>query len=118
MVKGFGQGPPIAAPVEVEIFGPDLNVLNELGEQVRALMSEVDGISQSIASISMGEPELNVVTDSDSLSYLGISLADLAAQMRINFSGITICINHSKDWNIQFLSFTNGNMFSSYVHNK
>ena len=89
VVKGFGQGPPIAAPVEVEIFGPDLNVLNELGEQVRALMSEVDGISQSIASISMGEPELNVVTDSDSLSYLGISLADLAAQMRINFSGIT-----------------------------
>ncbi|WP_269520546.1 efflux RND transporter permease subunit [Alteromonas sp. BMJM2] len=89
VVKGFGQGPPIAAPVEVEIFGPDLNVLNELGEQVRALMSEVDGISQSIASISMGEPELNVVTDSDSLSYLGISLADLAAQMQINFSGIT-----------------------------
>ena len=88
VVKGFGQGPPIAAPVEVEIFGPDLNVLNELGEQVRALMSEVDGISQSIASISMGEPELNVVTDSDSLSYLGISLADLAAQMQINFSGI------------------------------
>ena len=88
VVKGFGQGPPIAAPVEVEIFGPDLNVLNELGEQVRALMSEIDGITQSIASISMGEPELNVVTDSDSLSYLGISLADLAAQMQINFSGI------------------------------
>ena len=89
VVRAFGQGPPIAAPVEVEIFGPDLNTLNELGEQVRALMSEIDGISQSIASISMGEPELNIDTDSDRLSYLGISLADLATQMQINFSGIT-----------------------------
>ena len=26
VVRAFGQGPPIAAPVEVEIFGPDLNV--------------------------------------------------------------------------------------------
>ncbi|MEC8788110.1 MAG: efflux RND transporter permease subunit, partial [Pseudomonadota bacterium] len=45
VVRAFGQGPPIAAPVEVEIFGPDLNVLNDLGDKVRMLMSEVDGIS-------------------------------------------------------------------------
>ncbi|HCY27797.1 MAG TPA: AcrB/AcrD/AcrF family protein, partial [Alteromonas macleodii] len=54
VVRAFGQGPPIAAPVEVEIFGPDLNVLNDLGDKVRMLMSEVDGISQSITSVSMG----------------------------------------------------------------
>jgi len=51
VVRAFGQGPPIAAPVEVEIYGPDLNILNDLGDQVRMLMSEVDGISQSTASI-------------------------------------------------------------------
>ena len=89
VVRAFGQGPPIAAPVEVEIFGPDLNILNDLGDKVRMLMSEVDGISQSIASISMGEPELKVNTDSDSLSYLGLTLSELASQMQVNFSGIT-----------------------------
>ncbi|MCB4437635.1 efflux RND transporter permease subunit [Alteromonas sp. McT4-15] len=89
VVRAFGQGPPIAAPVEVEIFGPDLNILNGLGDKVRMLMSEVDGISQSIASISMGEPELKVNTDSDNLSYLGLTLSELASQMQVNFSGIT-----------------------------
>ena len=89
VVRAFGQGPPIAAPVEVEIFGPDLNILNDLGDKVRMLMSEVDGISQSIASISMGEPELKVNTDSDNLSYLGLTLSELASQMQVNFSGIT-----------------------------
>ncbi|MBT3135743.1 efflux RND transporter permease subunit [Alteromonas sp. ALT199] len=89
VVRAFGQGPPIAAPVEVEIFGPDLNVLNDLGDKVRMLMSQVDGISQSITSISMGEPELKINADSDSLSYLGLTLFELANQMQINFSGIT-----------------------------
>jgi len=89
VVRSFGQGPPIAAPVEVEILGPDLNVLNELGEQVRQLMSEVDGITQSTASITMGEPELKLNADSDHLSYLGVSLSELANQMQINFSGLT-----------------------------
>ncbi|ALM92123.1 MULTISPECIES: efflux RND transporter permease subunit [Alteromonas] len=88
VVRAFGQGPPIAAPVEVEIFGPDLDILNELGQQVRFLMSSVPGISQSTASITMGEPELNVDASSDTLSYLGLSLSDLASQMQINFSGL------------------------------
>ena len=88
VVRAFGQGPPIAAPVEVEIFGPDLDILNELGQQVRFLMSQVPGISQSTASITMGEPELNVDASSDTLSYLGLSLSDLASQMQINFSGL------------------------------
>jgi multidrug efflux pump subunit AcrB len=89
VVRAFGQGPPIAAPVEVEIFGPDLNILNDLGDKVRMLMSQVDGISQSTASVSMGEPELKVNADSDNLSYLGLSLSELASQMQVNFSGIT-----------------------------
>ena len=89
VVRAFGQGPPIAAPVEVEIYGPDLNTLNDLGDQVRMLMSEVDGISQSTASISMGEPELKINANSDNLSFLGLSLAELASQMQVNFSGIT-----------------------------
>lgn len=89
VVRAFGQGPPIAAPVEVEIYGPDLNILNDLGDQVRMLMSEVDGISQSTASISMGEPELKINASSDNLSFLGLSLAELASQMQVNFSGIT-----------------------------
>lgn len=88
VVRAFGQGPPIAAPVEVEVFGPDVDVLNELGQRVRYLLSDIPGIAQSIASITMAEPELNVDANSDTLSYLGISLSDLATQMQVNFSGL------------------------------
>ncbi|GGW78699.1 efflux RND transporter permease subunit [Alteromonas halophila] len=88
IVRAFGQGPPIAAPVEVEIIGPDLATLNQLGQQVRQVMSTVPGISQSTASITMGEPELSVNADSDTVSYLGLTLSDLANQLQVNFSGM------------------------------
>lgn len=87
IVRAFGQGPPIAAPVEVEIIGPDLNQLNQLGQQVRQIMSTVPGISQSTATVTLGEPELKVEANSDVTSYLGLSLADLANQLQVNFSG-------------------------------
>ena len=87
VVRAFGQGPPIAAPVEVEIIGPDLNQLNQLGQQVREIMSTLPGISQSTATVTLGEPELKVEASSDVISYLGLSLADLANQLQINFSG-------------------------------
>ena len=63
VVRAFGQGPPISAPIGVEIYGPDLDVLNNLGHKVRLAMSQLPGLSQSIATITMGEPELVLDVD-------------------------------------------------------
>ncbi|WJG09991.1 efflux RND transporter permease subunit [Aliiglaciecola sp. LCG003] len=87
VVRAFGQGPPISAPIGVEIYGPDLAVIDELGQQVRLAMSQLPGITNSIASITMGEPELilNVTRTVSSLS--GLSLNDIASQLRASLDG-------------------------------
>ena len=87
VVRAFGQGPPIPAPVEVDIFGPDVTVLSDLGEQVRHIMSEIPGLSQSIASITRSEPELWLDTSSDATSLAGLTLNDVANQLQTNLSG-------------------------------
>ncbi|MFT5541217.1 MAG: multidrug efflux pump [Glaciecola sp.] len=88
-VRAFGQGPPIPAPIEVDIFGPDIDTLNALGEQVRLAMTKVPGITQSIASITTGEPELQFnVSEND--SYLAqLSLTDIAQQLQLALAGTT-----------------------------
>lgn len=88
VVRAFGQGPPIDAPVEVDIIGPDLATLDRLGQDVRRAMSQVSGISQSTASITMGNPELVVDTTSDNTSLGAFSLSDVADQMQVNLSGL------------------------------
>ena len=87
VVRAFGQGPPISAPVGLKIFGPDVEVLSRLGEQVRMAMSKVPGISQTLASVSLGEAELRLATSSESTQLAGLSLVDVATQLQFLMDG-------------------------------
>ena len=89
VVRAFGQGPPIDAPIEVEIIGTDLEQLNMLGQQVRQLMTRVPGLSDSTASITLGEPELQVRTDSTTTTLSELTLSQLAGQLQVNLAGQT-----------------------------
>lgn len=87
VVRAFGQGPPISAPIGVDVFGPDLYVLQELGQQVRLALAQIPGITQSIASIETGEPELVLNTSYDETLLAGLSYADISAQMQAALEG-------------------------------
>jgi multidrug efflux pump subunit AcrB len=87
VVRAFGQGPPVSAPVGLKIFGPDINTLNFLGEQVRLAMSQVPGISHSIASITFGEPEWVLEASQDASKMAGMSLVEIAEQLQYALDG-------------------------------
>ena len=87
VVRAFGQGPPVQAPLEVEVYGRDLDNLNRLGEEVRLIMSTMPGVTQSIASISMGEPELVIDVQKDVASLAGVPLSSIASQMQASLDG-------------------------------
>lgn len=87
VVRAFGQGPPISAPIGVDIYGTDLQILNELGKKVRLAMSQVPGITQSIASITVGEPEMVMNTSSDSSQLANLTLTDIAQQLQSAVEG-------------------------------
>lgn len=89
VVRPFGQGPPIPAPIEVDIFGPDINTLNTLGEQVRFAMSKVPGITQTIASITTGEPELQYDVSENNSYIAQLSLTEIAKQLQLALAGTT-----------------------------
>ena len=87
VVRAFGQGPPISAPIGVDIFGPDVEILNELGEQVRAAMAAVPGVTNTIASITVGEPEFTLNADRDASLLAGLNLTDIAQQLQMALEG-------------------------------
>lgn len=87
IVRNFGQGPPISAPIGVEIYGPNLATINQLGEEVRLAMSQIPGVTQSTASITMGEPELVLDISRDVSAIAGLSLEDVAGQLQTSLDG-------------------------------
>ncbi|MEE4300792.1 MAG: efflux RND transporter permease subunit, partial [Pseudomonadales bacterium] len=82
VVKAFGQGPPVKAPVGFRIVGPDLDKLRIYGERLRALMHEYPEITYTEASIGAGVPKLWLQADEYAARLAGLSLAEMAEQLQ------------------------------------
>lgn len=82
VVRAFGQGPPIPAPVSLRLVGPDTDRLRLLGEQVRALLAEQPAVTESKAGIQGGEPKLWLQADEQEAGALGLGLSGIAAQLQ------------------------------------
>ena len=81
IVRGLVQGPPVDAPLEMRLVGPDLDVLRALGEEARALMSRVPSITHTQAQLPGGAPKLLFRLDEDRARLAGLDLAAAARQL-------------------------------------
>ena len=64
-------------PVVVRIFGPDLGTLRRKAEQVRGIVSKVDGIEDSFVEFQDGVPQVQVEVDLAAARRYGIKPGDV-----------------------------------------
>lgn len=69
-----------AAPIQVIVFGPDLEKVAELGEQVRRLAEGIPGFVQPSTSWAMSLPQLQVAVDRARAQEIGLSVEEVADQ--------------------------------------
>ncbi|MEM8536676.1 MAG: efflux RND transporter permease subunit [Pseudomonadota bacterium] len=89
IVRDLVQGPPVAAPIEVRLIGPDLRQLRTLGDQARAIMADLDMVTQVRAGVNGGAPQLRYQIDEPAVRLLGMNLTDVAAQLEAGLNGVT-----------------------------
>jgi multidrug efflux pump subunit AcrB len=87
IVKAFGQGPPISAPIAFRIVGPDADRLREFGEQLRALIHEQPQVLATRAAVTGGEPKLWLEADESQARLAGLSLGEVAGQFQTALDG-------------------------------
>jgi cobalt-zinc-cadmium resistance protein CzcA len=61
----------------VKLFGPDLTVLEEKADQMKAAMEKVRGISDLGVQRDTGQPNLNITVDRLACARFGINVADV-----------------------------------------
>jgi multidrug efflux pump subunit AcrB len=88
-VRGLVQGPPVEAPVEIRIVGPNLDTLRRLGERVRLIMQGVPGITVTQAQVDGGAPKLKLDVSEEKARLAGLDLGEVAAQMETRLEGMT-----------------------------
>ncbi len=89
IVQGLKQGPPVPAPVELRIVGPELAELRRLGEQVRAVMARMDSVILVRGSIDAAAPQLRLAVEEHTARVVGLNLGGVARQLQAGLEGVT-----------------------------
>jgi len=79
----FGGG----KPVEIEIYGYDIDETNRLAWEVEKVLKEIEGTTDIVVSRGEGKPEYWVEVDRAKAASLGLSVAQIATTLRTNFYG-------------------------------
>ncbi len=74
-------------PIEVEIYGDDLEALQASAELVKKRISEVPGLVDVKSSAEVGNPELQIAFHRDQLTRLGLDLSQVAGTVRNKVQG-------------------------------
>ncbi|MAW61998.1 MAG: hypothetical protein CMJ94_14370 [Planctomycetes bacterium] len=82
------QGPPFAAPIELRLFGPDLDVLAAAGEEARAILAQVPGVTHTRASLQEGLPKIWFRPQEEDLRLSGWNARALAEDLQASLDGV------------------------------
>lgn len=87
VVSPFAQGPPVPAPVMFRLVGPDGDRLRELGDDVRAILAQVPGVTHTQAGMESGQPKLWLNVDEAEASERGWTRRQLATRLQARVDG-------------------------------
>jgi multidrug efflux pump subunit AcrB len=89
-VKNFEQGPPVVAPVEVRLFGDNLDTLRALAAKVETLMKETEGTMYVNNPVSNMKSDVRVVINQEKARMSGINTVDIDQTIRLAVAGLNI----------------------------
>ena len=87
-VKNFEQGPPVLAPVEVRIFGKNLDTLRHLASRIELMLKNTKGTMYVNNPVSNLKTDLIVAVNNDKARQLGVPTVNIGRTVRMAVSGI------------------------------
>lgn len=89
IVHGIHQGPPIFAPLEIELYGPNLETLRQLADQFRARLDAIPEVTHTTVGLIGGAPKLVFDLDEEQLRLANLQLTDIASSLNNSLLGAT-----------------------------
>jgi len=80
----------IRAQIAIKIFGPDLQTLRRLGNQVRDVMSTVEGVEDLQLEQQIDVPQVIVKYDREKAARYGLNIGNLADITETSLNGIAV----------------------------
>ncbi|NCF75284.1 MAG: MMPL family transporter [Xanthomonadaceae bacterium] len=74
-------------PVEIKIFGKDLDVLKNTANEIAKKIQNIEGVRDVDTTLSQGKPELIINIDREKASYLGLSVGQIGSVIKNSMQG-------------------------------
>jgi multidrug efflux pump len=87
LVRKLEQGPPFNAPLEVRLYGPNLDSLREIGEDIRLIMAQTPNVSHTRETLQAGTPKVMVNVNEEASQLSGLTLRDFANLLQASLTG-------------------------------
>lgn len=87
-VKNFEQGPPIVAPVEIRLFGDNLDSLRSYASEIEAMLKETEGTIYVNNPVSNLKSDIRVSINRDKARMSGINTVDIDRTVRLAIAGL------------------------------
>src|SRR5688572_572619 len=87
-VKNFEQGPPIVAPVEVRLFGDNLDSLRQYAGRIESLLKGTEGTMYVKNPVSNLKSDVRVVINQEKARMSGINTVDIDRTVRLAVAGL------------------------------
>jgi cobalt-zinc-cadmium resistance protein CzcA len=71
----------------IKIFGPDIETLQKLGDQVSTICSQVPGLVDVANSQQIGQPQYQIAIDRDEASRYGVNVSDVQSLVETGVGG-------------------------------
>ncbi|SFM96200.1 Multidrug efflux pump subunit AcrB [Chitinophaga sp. YR627] len=89
-VINFEQGPPAPAPVEVRLFGDNLDTLRNLAAQVEIMLQKVPGAIYVNNPVKLLKTDIRVDIDKEKAQLLGIPSVNIDRTVRLAVAGLNL----------------------------
>ena len=78
------------ASIAIKLFGDDLNKMFSLGNQIKSVISDVEGVADLNVEQQVERPELKIIPRREMLAKYGISLPQVNEIITVNMAGETV----------------------------
>lgn len=89
-VKNFEQGPPINAPVEIRLFGENLDTLRTLANHVEKMLEHTKGTIYIQNPVMHLKSDIRVDINKEKAQMLGIPTVTIDRTVRLAVAGLTV----------------------------
>ena len=88
IVRQLEQGPPFDAPIEMRIYGSNIEKLQSLGEEVRQLLVQIKDVTHTRGSLDEIQPQIEFQIDEEQARLAGLNRTTIARQLDNTLEGV------------------------------